>query len=98
MIPSGAFWVGRFATPLVGSTGRGSPDRLFSSGKPFTLQFFPGTDRVLLKFWTSNPDGASIEDSLALVTQVDGKLRSEPLVRRVDWVRGPPEFFPKPAR
>ena len=41
------------------------------------------------------PEGASIDDSLALVTRVDEKLRAEPLIRRVDWSIGesPPEFY-----
>ena len=67
----------------------------FLSLGTLTLQFFPGTDRDQMYLDVKLPEGASIEDSLALVTQVDEKLRSEPLVRRVDWSIGesPPEFY-----
>ena len=60
-----------------------------------TLQFFPGTDRDQMYLDVKLPEGTSIEDSLSLVTEVDQKLRSEPLIRRVDWSIGesPPEFY-----
>ena len=73
------------ALPLTGFLSLGT----------LTLQFFPGTDRDQMYLDVKLPEGSSIEDSLALVTQVDEKLRSEPLVRRVDWSIGesPPEFY-----
>ena len=60
-----------------------------------TLQFFPGTDRDQMYLDVKLPEGTSIDDSLNLVTQIDQKLRSEPLIRRVDWSIGesPPEFY-----
>ncbi|MBL6699842.1 MAG: efflux RND transporter permease subunit [Luminiphilus sp.] len=60
-----------------------------------TLQFFPGTDRDQMYLDVKLSEGTSIEDSLNLVTQIDKKLRSEALIRRVDWSIGesPPEFY-----
>ena len=60
-----------------------------------TQQFFPGTDRDQMYLDVKLPEGAAIEDSLELVTRLDNKLRSEPLIRRVDWSIGesPPEFY-----
>jgi multidrug efflux pump subunit AcrB len=60
-----------------------------------TQQFFPGTDRDQMYLDVKLPEGAAIEDSLELVTRLDNKLRSDPLIRRVDWSIGesPPEFY-----
>jgi len=82
--PLGAFALA-LALPMTG----------FLSLNTLTLQFFPGTDRDQMYLDVKLPEGASIDDSLALVKQVDTKLRAEPLIRRVDWSIGesPPEFY-----
>ena len=82
--PLGAFALA-LALPMTG----------FLSLNTLTLQFFPGTDRDQMYLDVKLPEGASIDDSLALVKQVDAKLRAEPLIRRVDWSIGesPPEFY-----
>ncbi len=60
-----------------------------------TQQFFPGTDRDQFYIDVKLPEATVIEDSIELVRRLDIKLRSEPLVRRVDWSIGesPPEFY-----
>lgn len=82
--PLGAFALA-MTLPLMG----------FLSAETLTLQFFPGTDRDQMYLDVKLPEGAAIEDSIALVSAVDRKLRAEPLVRRVDWSIGesPPEFY-----
>ena len=82
--PLGAFALA-LALPMTG----------YLSLSTLTLQFFPGTDRDQMYLDVKLPEGTSIDDSLNLVTQIDQKLRSEPLIRRVDWSIGesPPEFY-----
>ena len=82
--PLGAFSLA-LALPMMG----------FLSLDTLTLQFFPGTDRDQMYLDVKLPEGASIDDSIALVNAVDEKLRAEPLIRRVDWTIGesPPEFY-----
>ena len=82
--PLGAFSLA-LALPMMG----------FLSLDTLTLQFFPGTDRDQMYLDVKLPEGASIDDSIALVSAVDEKLRAEPLIRRVDWTIGesPPEFY-----
>lgn len=60
-----------------------------------TNQFFPGTDRDQFYLQITMPNSASIEDSLALAQKIDEDLRSEPLIRRVDWTVGEsaPAFY-----
>ena len=67
----------------------------FLTVSTLTNQFFPGTDRDQFYLQITMPDSASIEDSLALAYDVDAELRSEPLVRRVDWTVGEsaPAFY-----
>ena len=67
----------------------------FLSFPTLTAQFFPGTDRDQLYLQVKLADGRSIYDTAALVKKMDGKLRGEPLVRRVDWSIGEsaPAFY-----
>jgi multidrug efflux pump subunit AcrB len=60
-----------------------------------TAQFFPGTDRDQLYVQVKNADGRSIYDTAATVRRIDTKLRSDPLIRRVDWSIGEsaPAFY-----
>ncbi|GHD30300.1 efflux RND transporter permease subunit [Halioglobus pacificus] len=60
-----------------------------------TAQFFPGTDRDQLYIQVSMPNGSSLENTRAIVGQMDERLRGEPLIRRVDWTVGesPPGFY-----
>ncbi|MDX1735079.1 MAG: efflux RND transporter permease subunit, partial [Halioglobus sp.] len=60
-----------------------------------TAQFFPGTDRDQLYVQVKLPDGRSIYDTHELVQSLDARLRSDPLIRRVDWTLGEsaPAFF-----
>ncbi len=71
--------------PLVG----------FLSVPTLTKQFFPGTDRDQFYLQVTMPEGAAIEDTLAVVEAVDDRLHDEPLVRRVDWTVGEsaPAFY-----
>jgi len=67
----------------------------FLAAGSLTNQFFPGTDRDQFYLQVTLPDSAAIEDTLALAREVDVELRSEPLVRRVDWTVGEsaPAFY-----
>jgi multidrug efflux pump subunit AcrB len=60
-----------------------------------TAQFFPGTDRDQLVLKVTLPPGRSINDTYELVQQLDARLRTEPLIRRIDWTVGesPPQFY-----
>ena len=60
-----------------------------------TAQFFPGTDRDQLYIQVELPDGSSLVNTQAVVARMDDVLRSEPLIRRVDWTMGesPPGFY-----
>ena len=72
----------------------------FLSYGTLTAQFFPGTDRDQLYLQVKLADGRSIYDSRALAQRIDQKLRSDPLIRRVDWSIGesPPPFYYNLAR
>ena len=74
-----------FALPLTG----------FLASPTLTNQFFPGTDRDQMYLQITLPDSAAIEDSLALASTIDQRLRQEPLIRRVDWAVGEsaPAFY-----
>ncbi len=67
----------------------------FLSFGTLTAQFFPGTDRDQLYVQVKLSDGRSIYDTRDLVGRIDSRLRSEPLIRRVDWILGesPPAFY-----
>ncbi len=67
----------------------------FLSFSTLTGQFFPGTDRDQLYVQVTLPEGRSIYDSRALAEEIDVRLRSEPLIRRVDWTIGEsaPAFY-----
>jgi len=67
----------------------------FLSAGSLTNQFFPGTDRDQFYLQVTLPESASIEDTLALVHQVDADLAGESLIRRVDWTVGQsaPAFY-----
>ncbi|MEQ9463631.1 MAG: efflux RND transporter permease subunit, partial [Haliea sp.] len=67
----------------------------FLSFSTLTAQFFPGTDRDQMYLQVKLPDGRSIDDTAALVKQLDEQLRGDPLVRRVDWTIGEsaPAFY-----
>ncbi len=61
-----------------------------------TAQFFPGTDRDQMYIQVKLADGRSIYDTLELVNRLDQRLRSDPMIRRVDWTLGesaPPFFY-----
>jgi multidrug efflux pump subunit AcrB len=60
-----------------------------------TAQFFPGTDRDQMYLQVKLADGRSIYDTQALVKRLDSKLRSDPMIRRVDWSIGEsaPAFY-----
>jgi multidrug efflux pump subunit AcrB len=60
-----------------------------------TAQFFPGTDRDQLYIQVKAADGRSIYDTEATARGIDDKLRSHPLIRRVDWTIGEsaPAFY-----
>ncbi|MCB1689344.1 MAG: efflux RND transporter permease subunit [Halioglobus sp.] len=60
-----------------------------------TAQFFPGTDRDQFYIQVKAADGRSIYDTAATVKRMDEKLRSDPLIRRVDWSIGEsaPAFY-----
>jgi len=60
-----------------------------------TAQFFPGTDRDQLYIQVKLADGRSIYDTSTTVQQIDAKLRSHHLIRRVDWTIGEsaPAFY-----
>lgn len=61
-----------------------------------TAQFFPGTDRDQMFIQVKLADGRSIYDTQAMVKRLDERLRSDALVRRVDWTLGesaPPFFY-----
>lgn len=60
-----------------------------------TAQFFPGTDRDQMVIKVTLPPGRAIEDTRRLVEELDGRLRDEPLIRRIDWTIGesPPQFY-----
>jgi len=53
-----------------------------------TAQFFPGTDRDQLYIQVELPDGSSLVNTQAVVAAMDEMLRSEPMIRRVDWTLG----------
>lgn len=67
----------------------------FLSFSTLTAQFFPGTDRDQMYLQVKLPDGRSIADTATLVKRLDGQLRGDPLVRRVDWTIGEsaPAFY-----
>lgn len=67
----------------------------FLSFSSLTAQFFPGTDRDQMYLQVKLPDGRSIDDTTALVLQLDAQLRADPLIRRVDWTIGEsaPAFY-----
>jgi multidrug efflux pump subunit AcrB len=67
----------------------------FLSFSTLTASFFPGSDRDQFYVQVKLSDGRSIYDTRELALAIDQKLRSEPLVRRVDWTIGesPPPFF-----
>lgn len=67
----------------------------FASVSTLTAQFFPGTDRDQLYLRVEMPKSAGIESTLELVRKLDEDLRTEPLIRRVDWSVGesPPAFY-----
>lgn len=68
----------------------------FLSFPTLTAQFFPGTDRDQMYLQVKLADGRSIYDTLELVEKLDQRLRSDPLVRRVDWSLGesaPPFYY-----
>lgn len=68
----------------------------FLSFPTLTAQFFPGTDRDQMYLQVKLADGRSIYDTLELVEKLDARLRSDPLIRRVDWSLGesaPPFFY-----
>ncbi|MEE4109067.1 MAG: efflux RND transporter permease subunit [Halieaceae bacterium] len=67
----------------------------FLSFPTLTAQFFPGTDRDQMYLQLSLPPGRSINDTYRLVRELDGRLRGEPLIRRIDWSIGesPPPFY-----
>ncbi|MFT7287141.1 MAG: multidrug efflux pump subunit AcrB [Halieaceae bacterium] len=67
----------------------------FLSFPTLTAQFFPGTDRDQMVLKVTLPPGRSINDSYRLVRELDTRLRSEPLIRRIDWTIGesPPPFY-----
>ncbi|GIS02659.1 MAG: hypothetical protein CM15mP103_12100 [Gammaproteobacteria bacterium] len=56
----------------------GSADDRVSEPWHIDPAVFPGTDRDQMYLDVKLPEGASIDDSLALVTRVDEKLRAEP--------------------
>lgn len=60
-----------------------------------TAQFFPGTDRDQFHIQVKAADGRSIYDTAATVKRIDAGLRSDPLIRRVDWSIGEsaPAFY-----
>ena len=61
-----------------------------------TAQFFPGTDRDQFIVKVTLPPGRSINDTYRLVQELDGRLRQEDLVRRIDWSIGesaPPFYY-----
>ena len=68
----------------------------FLSFPTLTAQFFPGTDRDQMYIQVKLADGRSIDDTLALVRKLDQRLRSDALIRRVDWTLGesaPPFYY-----
>ncbi len=68
----------------------------FLSFPTLTAQFFPGTDRDQMYIQVKLSDGRSIYDTLALVEQLDERLRGDALIRRVDWTLGesaPPFYY-----
>lgn len=68
----------------------------FLSFPTLTAQFFPGTDRDQMYLQVKLADGRSIYDTLRVVQELDQRLRSDPLIRRVDWSLGesaPPFYY-----
>lgn len=68
----------------------------FMTFSTLTAQFFPGTDRDQMYLQVKLPDGRSIDDTTELVRRLDAQLRSDPLIRRVDWTIGessPPFYY-----
>ncbi|MDB2316592.1 efflux RND transporter permease subunit [Luminiphilus sp.] len=67
----------------------------FVSAATLTNQFFPGTDRDQVYIRLDMPSTSGIEETLALVNNIDNDLQAEPLIRRVDWSVGesPPAFY-----
>ena len=67
----------------------------FAAAGALTNQFFPGTDRDQFYLQVTLPANAAIDDTLSLAHGIDQLLRSEPLVRRVDWTIGEsaPAFY-----
>lgn len=67
----------------------------FLSFPTLTAQFFPGTDRDQMYLQLSLPPGRAINDTYRLARELDGRLRAEPLIRRIDWSIGesPPPFY-----
>ncbi len=68
----------------------------FMSFSTLTAQFFPGTDRDQMYIQVKLADGRSIDDTLELVQKMDQRLRSDALIRRVDWTLGesaPPFYY-----
>ena len=68
----------------------------FLSFGTLTAQFFPGTDRDQLYIQVKLADGRSIYDSQNAARRIDQRLRTYPLVRRIDWSIGesaPPFYY-----
>ncbi|KZX60185.1 acriflavine resistance protein B [Halioglobus sp. HI00S01] len=67
----------------------------FISFPTLTAQFFPGTDRDQMYIQVKLADGRSIYDTLQVVERLDERLRSDPMIRRVDWTLGEstPAFY-----
>ncbi len=67
----------------------------FLSFGTLTAQFFPGTDRDQMYIQVKLADGRSIYDTEGLVKKLDSRLRSDPMIRRVDWTLGEsaPAFY-----
>ena len=82
--------------PLASALIAGSiPVLGFVSAATLTNQFFPGTDRDQVYIRLDMPSTSGIEETHALVNQIDDELQAEPLIRRVDWSVGesPPAFY-----
>lgn len=60
-----------------------------------TAQFFPGVERDQLYLQVKLPDGRPLQETLAMVREMDDSLREHANVRRVDWVVGEsaPAFY-----
>jgi multidrug efflux pump subunit AcrB len=68
----------------------------FLSFPTLTAQFFPGTDRDQMYIQVKLADGRSIYDTERVVQALDQRLRTDPMIRRVDWTLGesaPPFYY-----